>query len=709
MGLFAPWFLAGAAAVGLPVYLHLLRRQTTTPTPFSSLMFFEPRTQSSIRHRRLRYLLLLAFRVALLVLLALAFANPFVKRPAASVPTGRLSLIVLDDSFSMRAGTRMSDAKREAMSVLGSRRSSGPMQVMALDSQLHALTSPTPDEGTLRAAVESVQPGDSRSNFGELVRAASLMAEEAHSSIELHLFSDMQRTSVAPGFSEMALPDSLSLVLHPVVKGVVPNWTVESVAAPSQLWGNPREGKPVRVQAVVTGYLTPAATRTVSLLVNGRSSASKSVQVPAGGRATVEFESLDVPYGFSRCEIRIDSADALPADDGYLFAVERSDPQRVLFVHAGNDTRSPRYFGDALGSAAESAFQLQSVTFEQMAGLSLSKYAFIVFADVAGLTSSLESELLKYVSDGGSVMVAMGPSSARRGRIFGETIQAVHDYSRELPRGREPFLSVGESDMSHASVGRAGSLSGVKFYYAVAVDAANSHVVARLTDRTPLLLDKKVGEGRVLFFASGLDNVTNDFPLHPAFVAFVDGTARYLSRAARSTGTRLVDSFLDLRTSPGGPGESVAPGSPGRTGVIAASGQTPARNLGVEVIDPAGHRPLSLKEAATTQSLRLSLAGFYEVRLASGRQDVIAVNPDRRESNLETAPDDLLTLWRGSPKRPGPTAASAGPASQREERFSLWWYIMMASLLAALAESLLASRYLGTRRDEVEVLTREAS
>ena len=79
MGLFAPWFLAGAAAVGLPIYLHLLRRHSTTPRPFGSLMFFEPRTQSSIRHRRLRYLLLLSLRMLLLVLLAVAFANPFVK------------------------------------------------------------------------------------------------------------------------------------------------------------------------------------------------------------------------------------------------------------------------------------------------------------------------------------------------------------------------------------------------------------------------------------------------------------------------------------------------------------------------------------------------------------------------------------------------------------------------------------------------------
>ena len=36
-------------------------------SPFSSLMFFERRTQSSIKHRRLRYLLLLSLRLALLL------------------------------------------------------------------------------------------------------------------------------------------------------------------------------------------------------------------------------------------------------------------------------------------------------------------------------------------------------------------------------------------------------------------------------------------------------------------------------------------------------------------------------------------------------------------------------------------------------------------------------------------------------------------
>src|SRR5438309_1385272 len=137
MGLLAPWFLGGLVAIGLPVYLHLLRRHASTPRPFSSLRFFERRTQSSIRHRRLRYLALLSLRLALLVLLVLAFANPFVNRTAAAVAADNLLLLVVDNAVSMRAGTRLADAKRSAAAELASHRSSPRVQVAALGSELH--------------------------------------------------------------------------------------------------------------------------------------------------------------------------------------------------------------------------------------------------------------------------------------------------------------------------------------------------------------------------------------------------------------------------------------------------------------------------------------------------------------------------------------------------------------------------------------------
>src|ERR1700719_1876550 len=153
MGLFAPWFLAGLAGLALPLYLHLLKRQTTTPKAVSSLMFFESRTQASTRHRRLKYFLLLSLRLLVLLLLILAFANPFVNRNAAALASNRLVLLVIDNSFSMRAGTRLADAKDAAMSVLAGK-GSARAQVAAFGSQLRLMTQPMEDQTALRAAVQ---------------------------------------------------------------------------------------------------------------------------------------------------------------------------------------------------------------------------------------------------------------------------------------------------------------------------------------------------------------------------------------------------------------------------------------------------------------------------------------------------------------------------------------------------------------------------
>jgi hypothetical protein len=670
MGLLSPWFLAGIAAVGVPLYLHLLRRHTTNPHPVGSLMFFEQRTQSSIKHRRLRYLLLLSLRLALLLLLVLAFAGPFINRPAASVGGDKLDLLVVDNSFSMRAGSRLADAKSAALGVLGSRGQGDRAQIAALGSQLHVLTQPIQDPGALRAAVESIQPGDSRGSFGELARAVRSLAETVRTPIELHLFSDMQRANMPASFSELALPVNVTLILHPVVKAPVANWTVESVNAPSQVW----DPKKARVQAVIAGYQSPAATRTVSLVVNGKTIATSSVQVPVNGRATVNFQSLDVPYGFSRCEVKIDSADTFPADDASLFAVERTDPQRVLFVHESSDRRSPLYFSAALSAAAESAFTLQTVGVEQASDIDPSKYAFVVLSDVLSLPATFESDLGRYVRGGGSVLIAAGTSAVHRPRIpiFGDKILDSHYYSRDAGG----YLTVGDVDPSHASMAKSERWSGVKFYYVVVVDASNSRVIARLSDQTPLLLDKKIGEGRVLLLASGFDNLTNDFPLNPVFVPFVEQTAHYLSGTESRSGSRLVDSFLELRTAK-------------------------EQAVGVEVVDPNGRRPLSLNEATTAQSYQLTQAGFYQLRLANGRQDVIGVNADRRESNLDVIPDETLALWRGNTATAAEQSAATGREQEKRQPYSLWWYLMLLVLGAAIAESLLASRYLATQREEL--------
>ncbi len=176
MGFFSPWFLAGVIGVGLPIWLHLLKRHKTDPRPFPSLMFFERREQSSVMHKRLDYILLFILRTLMLVLLALLFANPFYRRSTPKAEGKKIVLVAVDHSFSMRAmaggESRLDKAKREAMDVLGKIPPATAAEVVALGGQLQAMTQQTTDPSELRAAVASIQPSDGRASFGDIARFA---------------------------------------------------------------------------------------------------------------------------------------------------------------------------------------------------------------------------------------------------------------------------------------------------------------------------------------------------------------------------------------------------------------------------------------------------------------------------------------------------------------------------------------------------------
>ena len=83
--------------------------------------------------------------------------------------------------------------------------------------------------------------------------------------------------------------------------------------------------------------------------------------------------------------MRIDSADALPADDVFYFSVERADPRHALFVHEAENSRGLLYFKAALEASGQSAFEIDPATPDQTANLSPAKYAFVVLSDVGAL------------------------------------------------------------------------------------------------------------------------------------------------------------------------------------------------------------------------------------------------------------------------------------------------------------------------------------
>jgi hypothetical protein len=645
LGFLSPWFLGGLLAVGIPLYVHLLKQHKSNPLPFSSLMFFEKRTQSSVKHRRLKYIALLVMRCLLILLIALLFAKPYVRKTMTGDAQGRKMLLVaVDNSFSMRAGSRLEDAKNAALGILSQFRPGDRGQVISFASTAQLLTQPVTSGPELEAAVRSIQAGDGRSAYAEIARVIRSLSPPDDMPVEAHVFTDGQKSSMPTPFSELAVPPGTKLTVHSVADRSEPNWFVEAVHAPRSVY----QPKKVRIQAVVAGSGTEAAETNVSLLLNGKSLESKRVKLEPGGRATVEFYLPDAAYGMNRGEVRIDASDKLAADNVYPFSIERKEARRILLIHEPNRTRALEYYRAALESTPDAGFTVDAAPSNQVDNLDFNKYAFVVLTDSAAPVED-------YLKRGGGVLVAAGSNMAARGEFLGTRMQETRYASRD----NERFYAAGDVDASHPAVARTEKFDDVKFYQIVRLEPGKNRVVARLTDGTPLLMERSVGSGRLLIFASTFDNIANDLPLHASFVPFVEQSALYLSGAEAAPAQFAVDSFVDLKG-------------------------------GGEIIGPDGQRALSLAEAAKTPAFRLAREGFWEVRRPNGRHELIAVHADRRESELAVVPKETLALWQST----GKPEVAGGSGESNERPYGIWWYVLLALLVAAVAESLFAGKYL---------------
>src|SRR5690242_9673987 len=100
MNFLYPAFLIGGLAIAVPIVLHFLRRDVAPPVPFTAVRLLRKSPVARSRRRQLRDLLLLIARVAALLLLAAAFARPYIIGAARGAT---LRIVAIDRSYSMNA------------------------------------------------------------------------------------------------------------------------------------------------------------------------------------------------------------------------------------------------------------------------------------------------------------------------------------------------------------------------------------------------------------------------------------------------------------------------------------------------------------------------------------------------------------------------------------------------------------------------------
>jgi hypothetical protein len=119
-----PILLTGAALVGLPILLHLIMRQEPKRLTFPAFRFLKQQRRINQRKIRLRHLLLLLLRMALIALICLSLFQPTMLSDGFSLRGDRpvAAVIVLDTSPSMgyilSERTGLTEARQRGLKLL---------------------------------------------------------------------------------------------------------------------------------------------------------------------------------------------------------------------------------------------------------------------------------------------------------------------------------------------------------------------------------------------------------------------------------------------------------------------------------------------------------------------------------------------------------------------------------------------------------------
>ncbi|MGH9160759.1 MAG: BatA domain-containing protein [Vicinamibacteraceae bacterium] len=522
----SPWFWLGALAVAVPFVLHLLRREEARRLRFTAVEFIE-RTPVLFRARRWPSdWLLLALRMAAVLLLAVAFARPYLEGGQAATPA---TIVALDVSYSMDAPGRFEAARKRAAAAIRKVSGASAVGLVAFDDRARTVMDPIDDRGVALAGLERLRAGVRGTNYRGLLEHVDSLLDGRPG--RLVVVTDLQREgwtghAVTRGALELTVED---------VGGPVENVAITAVERTAN-----------GVRAIVQNFGARPREAVVHLNVEGRGALGEQrITVPPGRALPAEIRAAVPAEGVARVTVR--DRGGLPADDERVLLLDAPAPARLLAIVGGRGASSRVFYLqralEAASAGGKSGLEvLGAAAVRELSAEKLEDAEVVLLLGTAGVDRGLGGRLRDYARGGGRVLMAIGPDADAG--VVSSLLAAAGAAITPGDPGRFP-VTLAPLDRRHpvfeAFGEAAGGLMRVRFEQAAHIEAKGSaRVLAQFTNGWPALIELPLGKGRVLLFASDLNSAWNDFPVHAAFVPFVHEITRYLARERRDESDWLL-------------------------------------------------------------------------------------------------------------------------------------------------------------------------
>jgi hypothetical protein len=596
----SPLFLAGAAAAAIPIVLHLLKREPEARVQFAAVKLLKKAPVEHTQRRHLRELILLALRVAALVLLALGFARPFFASGAASASTG-IVVVALDTSFSMAAPGRFERARQMAKAAISRAPSGDLIGVVTFDDDAQIAMKPGTDRVLAASAIDEAAVGFGATRYRAALSASAQHLAGRHGTIVV--VTDLQESGWDAG-DRASVPDGTTIEVADV-GAPPPNLAVTAVRPLAD-----------RIVASVHNAGDRLRDARLHLTIDGRPAGEASVSL--GPNQSGEATFAGAPRG-TAAVVRVEDPGGIPADnERYALVGGISRPSVLVVTGSGDMTREAFYVQHALaaGAPGQAAFLVAGVSGAQLSSWTddrLAPHAAVFLLSTRGLERRGRELLSTYAHTGGGLLIAAGAD------VDGDIVADVLGSGSTLriaaaDSGRPAARALAPADVRHpifqAFSGNATTLGLVRFERASRIAGSGCQTLARFTTGDVAFLECPAGDGRALVLAADLDNKWSDFPLHATFVPFLHEIVGYLASArAHASDYVIADAPSGVRK------------APGIATIPAAGPRGAARQIAVNV-DPRESDPVRISvdefQSAVT---RLKDAGGAEARVEARQQE----------------------------------------------------------------------------------------
>ncbi len=713
-----PLMLGGLLTIGIPIIIHLLHRQKTTPINWGAMMFLQTSDVLKKKRRNIDHWLLLLLRIAMLLLLALLLAWPILPAQAVKKFAGGSAadvVIVLDHSISsgILDGRRTVFAHEIALArrIAESLSHEDTLSIVIAGHRPYSLTTfPVAVSNTaevqskLLAPLNELPTGMAGASIPAAIQEARRAARRgALFDKIIFVLSDQRVVSWLPqhaalwktAYGGKAAANNLAVFDLPILS----HSALSDIAiGPLQVEpAFPGVGRRLNVLfSVSNSGPLPVTSIPIDLLYDGSPMGHLMIPRLQAGRSTTGIMHLRIASAGSHwITVRTGIPDALAADNQSTAVVQAWNHIPVLVIDSQlgsvGSFRASRFLQAALQPSTALHLGLaqpvvMSVSSARRADLS--QYQAVIVNDPVTLPTGLISRLHGFARSGKGVWFILGRnanksfinSQLRAGGFDIGTLEGVKSAGKHPPimvirDARNPLLRPLRELHRNAIV----HVTLLKWHSLIPADAMEKVLLAT-SGGSPLMLSQPIGNsgGQVVVWTTGTDGHWNDWPLQAgSFLPLVNQIVYELAMGSKRL---TVRHYLN-------------PGEP----IVWTGADKPAIQA-VTVMDPHG-----LIHAVTPQLItggqylvtwnHTGLPGLYTMAFKpkQSRADVyFNVNIDRSQLNpavLSTA--DMKWLTRSGYIRRQINSDEIRQALGTVSRsLSLWPILAMLLLLLLILESL---------------------